>query len=139
MKKTATVLFTCLLAIASVAKGDTYKTLVGYRDSLKIPAGQTVLVVSSTSNLVIGVERPGKRPHQFRFGELEGGVVNRIRVSSSRNFNLLPTPSVHNPVPIAGPATLIMRTDGLLTLSVPEKRRRSSVTSSGTARRFVQN
>lgn len=139
MKTTLTVLFTSLMALASFAQGDTYRTLAGYKDSIEIPAGQTVLVVSATSRVVIGLERSGKYPQQFRFFEQQGNCLSGVNLSNYRSRNFLPTPSVNNPVPIAGPAKLILRTDGLVTLSLPDHRRTTTTTTGPTVRRFAKN
>ena len=140
MKTTLTVLFTSLIALASVAQGDTYRTLNGYKASVKIPAGQTAFIVSATSRVVLGVQNPGKREFQYRFERAENGFSYRLGDSASRTRNLLPTPSVHSPVPITGPATLVLRTSGLITLSIPQQTRRASTTtSSRSVRRFAKN
>ncbi len=140
MKTTLTVLFTTLLALASVAKGDSYRTLNGYQDSITIPAGQTALIVSATSEVVVGVTNPGRREFQYRFALGSNDFHTTRNITTRRNINLLPTPSFQNPVPIAGPAKLILRTSGLITLSLPEKRHRTSTTSSHNAvRRFAKN
>lgn len=141
MKTTLTVLFTSLMALASTAQGNSYVTLNGFRDSITIPAGQTALVVSASSRLVLGVTNPGKREFQYRFAESQGNqnFVSTFTSSQSRQLNFLPTPSFHNPVPIAGPATLTLRTSGLITISIPEQRRRSSTSSTRPVRRFAKN
>ena len=140
MKTTLTVLFTSLIALAPVALGETYKTLNGYKASFKIPADETVFVVSATSRVVLGVQNPGKREFQYRFERAENGFSYRLGDSASRTRNLLPTPSVNNPVPITGPATLVLRTSGLITLLVPEEVRRTSTTTSArSVRRFAKN
>ena len=138
MKTTLTILFTSWIALASLAQGDTYHTLNGYKTSVDIPAGQTAFVVSASSEVVIGVQNPGKREFQYRFARPQNGFSYRLG-QSRRNSNLLPTPSVHSPVPIAGPAKLILRTSGIVTLSLPEKVQRSSTTSSRSVRRFAKN
>jgi len=140
MKTTLTIMFTSLMALASVAQGDTYQTLAGYRDEVQIPAGQTAFVVSATSQVVLEVNRAGKRPLQFRFSDANNRNNFQVNLSSHRNRNLLPAPSVNNPVPIAGPAKLILRTTGLITFSVPEQSKRTSSTSTRkTVRRFAKN
>ncbi len=141
MKTTLTVLFTSLMALASSAQGDNYRTLNGYRDSVTIPAGQTALVVSVTSQVVLGVESSGKRELQYRFAEPQGSCQCQSTYTNyqNRRWNLLPNPSFQNPVPIAGPAKLVLRTSGLITLSIPEQRRRVSTSSTQAVRRFAKN
>lgn len=140
MKTTLTVLFTGMMALASVAQGDTYRTLAGYQDSVQIPAGQTAFLVSATSEVVLEVSRSGKRPLQFRFFDAKDSFTFIQNRSSARSRNRLPAPSVNNPVPIAGPAKLTLRTTGLITLSLPEQRTRTTSTSSrNVVRRFAKN
>ena len=140
MKTTLTVLFTSLMALASVAQGDTYHTLNGYRDSIQIPAGQTAFIVSATSQVVLGVQSSGKREFQYRFGTAQdNGIYQSTSHTRSQSRNLLSPPSVNNPVPIAGPAKLVLRTSGLITLSMPQQRRRSTTTSTRSVRRFAKN
>lgn len=140
MKTTLTVLFTSLMALASVALGDTYHTLNGYRATIQIPAGQTAFVVSATSEVVLGVGSSGKQEQQFRFASAYNTSDRRSNYSTYRNRNLFPTPSVNSPVPIAGPAKLVLRTSGMITLTMTEQQRRRSTTTSGrTVRRFAKN
>ena len=137
MKTTLTILFTSLIALASVAQGDTYRTLNGYQATIQIPDGETAFVVSATTGVVIGVQSAGKRELQYRFAEGKGSCVCQTSYSSYRNF--LPTPSIHSPVPIAGPAKLVIRTSGMITISLPEATRRATTTSSRSVRRFAKN
>ncbi|MGJ8725503.1 MAG: hypothetical protein ACSHYB_13170 [Roseibacillus sp.] len=141
MKTTLTVLFTSLIALASVAQGDTYRTLNGYQDSVQIPAGQTAFVVSATSRVVLGVESSGKRELQYRFADAQKSCRCESSYSTYRNRsqNLFPTPSVNSPVPIAGPAKLVLRSSGMLTISMPQTVRRASTSSSTSVRRFAKN
>ncbi|GHC43345.1 hypothetical protein [Roseibacillus persicicus] len=139
MKTTLTVLFTSLMALASFAQGDTYRTLTGYLDTIQVPSGQTAFVVSATSQVVLGVERSGEYPVQFRFAEPRHNCHCQSSYSSYRNRNLLPAPSMNNPVPIAGPAKLVLRTSGMITLSIPDQRRSSITTSGPAVRRFAKN
>ena len=138
MKTTLSILFTGLMAFASVAQGDTYQTLTGYRDSIKIPAGQTAFFVSASQRLILGVQKPGKRELLFRFEDATANFQLTVTNSNRRNLNFLPTPSIQHPVPIAGPATVILRTSGLATLSLPSKTRTYSTSSGPTVRRFAQ-
>ena len=139
MKTTLTVLFASLMTLTAFAQGDNYKTLSGYKDSIQIPAGQTAFVVSASSRVVIGVERPGKHPLQFKFLDPQTNCLNGITLTPDRGRDFLPNPSVNHPVPIAGPAKLILRTDGLITLTLPEVRRKTVTTSGVTVRRFAKN
>ena len=142
MKITLSLLFSSLMALAPLAQGDTYKTLAGYKDAIQIPAGQTALVVSASSRVVLGVERSGKSPLQFRFDEPQRTNFGTPVVSTRfRQQNFFPMPSLQNPVLIAGPVKLILRTDGLLTLSIPDQQRRTTSRNVGptVVRRFAKN
>ena len=143
MKTTLTVLFTSLIALASVAQGNSYRTLNGYKDAIEIKKGETAFIVTATARVVLGVQNPGKREFQYRFAEPESRSFYQSGYqsgsSSYRNRNLLPAPSVNSPVPIVGPAKLILRTSGMLTLMIPQEARRPATTSSRSVRRFAKN
>lgn len=137
MKTCLPVLFTTLLDFVSIARGDSYRTLVGYQDSIHVPAGQTAFVVNASSHVVLEVKKASQFPIQFRFAELKGhghcGFPSKIQ------RNVLPHPSAQSPVAIAGPAQLTLRTTGMLTLTLPEGRRRSVSSSTSPVRRYAVN
>ena len=141
MKITLSVLFTSFLTLASLAQAQSYCSLNGYLETIQVPAGQTFFVVGASSNVVLEIKSPGKtQGQQFRFRSEDRRSSYRL---SGQNFsNVLPTPSTHNPFPISGPAKLTLRTSGILTVLMPEQRRksfRSSTSSQGTVRRFASN
>ena len=142
MKTALSVLFTSLLALASLAQAQSYCSLNGYLKTIEIPAGQTFLVVSASSNLVLEIKDSGStQGQQFRFREESNYSSSRRRLGTT-TANFFPTPSIQNPIPIAGPAKLTLRTSGILTLSMPEARRanrRSSTSSRNAPRRFAAN
>lgn len=139
MKTIITALFTSMLVLASAAQGQNYQTLTGYLDTITIPAGQTALVVSASSNLVLEVQGSQDRyPLQFRFRDQDRDNCQWQFSSRSPRRNLLPTPSTQYPVPIAGPIKLTLRTGGMLTIVLSEQRTRpTSITSQSTVRRFA--
>lgn len=139
MKTIIAALFTSMLVLASTAQGQNYQTLTGYLDTITIPAGQTALVVSASSNLVLEVQGSEDRyPLQFRFRDQDRDNCQWQFSSRSPRRNLLPTPSTQHPVPIAGPVKLTLRTGGMLTMVLSEQRARpTSITSQSTVRRFA--
>lgn len=142
MRNTLLLLFTGLIALSSLSQGEEYQTLAGYNESITISAGQTVSVVSATSDLVLGVKRPSKSAQQFRFANQLQGGLQAGNVSRPIRRNVFPVPSVSNPILIAGPVKLTLRTSGLLTVYVsePEARRRASYSSATSGKKlFAQN
>lgn len=139
MKTIITVLFTSMLVLASAAQGQSYQTLTGYLDTLTIPAGQTALVVSVSSDVVLEVK--GSKDNygqQFRFRDEHRDDCQWQFSSRSQRRNLLPTPSTQNPIPIAGPIKLTLRTSGMVTIVLSEQRSRpTSITSQSSVRRFA--
>ncbi|MEM9079819.1 MAG: hypothetical protein AAGC74_03905 [Verrucomicrobiota bacterium] len=122
-------------------QADQHYTLTGYCDAVVIPAGQTAHIVSASNDLVLQIEKTGRRPVQFQFEQSNNcGTWGNIQ-TSSHSRPTLPAPSSHSPVPIAGPAKLSLRTTGILTLKViqPEVRRRTTTSSSYGPRRYAKN
>lgn len=137
MKTTLTVLFTSWMALVAPVQAESYQSLNGYLDTIDIPKGQTALIISASSRLVLGVQPHGGRPQQFRFAEPNPGLFFEISNTRSRR-NQFPTPSRDQPVYITGPAKLTLRTDGFLTVVLPTKRMdRGSSSAQPRVRRFV--
>lgn len=139
MKTTLTVLFTSWMALTALVQAESYQSLNGYLDTIEIPAGQTALIISVSSRVVLGVQSSGERAQQFRFADPDPSLFFQISSNRSRH-NLFPTPTRDKPIYIPGPAKLTLRTDGFLTLVLPEKRmNRNSSSTQPRVRRFVSN
>ena len=139
MKTILSVLFTSLLTIGAYAQSESYRTLSKVRDSITIPAGQTAFIVSSTSQVRLGVAHDCKREVQYSFEDSSVKSQFQITQRTYRNRLTLPQPSLQSPVPIAGPAVLTLRTSGIVTVSFPEKRRHASTSSnSNPVRRLAK-
>jgi hypothetical protein len=140
MKTTLTVLFTSWMALVAIVQGETYRSLNGYLDTVEIAAGETALIVSVTHNTVLGIKTKGEYPQQYRFASPKKSCHCHVVSGRRTRHNVFPTPSRDQPVYIAGPVTLTLRTAGFLTLVLPEERRRASTSSPVRAvRRFVSN
>lgn len=139
MKTTLTVLFTSWMALTALVQAESYQSLNGYLDTIDIPAGQTALIISASSRVVLEINERGTSPQQFRFEEPERGFFFEISSNRSRR-NMFPTPTRDHPVYIPGPAKLTLRTDGFLTIVLPESRMsKKSSSTQQRVRRFVSN
>ncbi|MDP0492288.1 MAG: hypothetical protein Q7Q71_14655 [Verrucomicrobiota bacterium JB023] len=130
MKTICSLFISFLITAAGLASAQEYGSLSGARDTVTVEEGQTVMIVAATEQTILEVKPRGRRPQQFEFYRPRHGVV----VSGRSQRLRLPVPTLSNPTPIAGPVTLTLRSDGLITFSIAEPIRRGFL-SSGTGPR----
>lgn len=117
MKRIATLTAVLLASLASLASADHFETLAGYGDSVTIPAGKAALVLFVAQTPTVQYDKQGRRPVQFRLGhtrrsERFGGDHYAYRPQVEKN------PSAQQPLALAGPATVSLRSPGLVSLRI---------------------
>lgn len=120
MKRITTLTAIALSLLSPLALADRFETLAGARDSIQIPAGQAALVLFVADAPTLQYQKKGKRPVQFQLGLTRpteakynypvGNSAYAARVESN--------PSSHRPLALAGPATVSLMTDGLVSIQV---------------------
>jgi hypothetical protein len=110
-----TITAAILTLLNSFAYADRFETLAGYRDRITLKKDETALVLFVTDTPIVQYQKTGKRPVQFQLGKTR-------RTESQYNYashaRVEKTPSSNQPLALAGPATLKLVTDGVVSLRV---------------------
>ena len=106
--------------LSPLASADHFETLAGYRDSIDVPAGSAALVLFVTDKPTVQYQKKGKRPVQFQLGLTRTNEVGYN--PNTRRYPYYPrverNPSSSQPLALAGPATVSLQTDGLVSLQI---------------------
>ena len=97
------------------ADADHFATLAGYRDSIRLEKGQAALVTFVADTPVLQYRKVGRPPVQIHLGNFLKKGRSKVEAHSRR---LAGTASAHDSLTLAGPATLQLMTDGLVSLRV---------------------
>lgn len=120
MKSATIVIIAIFTLLGAPASADQFETLAGYRDFIKVPAGETALVLFATDALVVQYQKQGKRPVQFRLGQLRcNNNYNDFVGYRLRSEN---RPSTSQPLALVGPAKISLMTDGVVSIRVVSSR-----------------
>ena len=119
-RTTLTAVFFTLLSTFGLA--DRFETLAGYRDSITLKEGQAALVLFVTDAPTVQYQKCGRRPVQFQLGPTRRSDAYSKR--SAYHARVSSNPSANQPLALAGPATVSLMTDGLVSIRVvgPEKK-----------------
>lgn len=109
-------LTTALLALLSpLAVADRFETLAGPRDTITIAEGEAALVLFVTQTPTVQYHKDGRRPVQFRLGATR-------RTDSYHSYSypaqVERNPSSKQPLALAGPATISLMNNGIVSLRV---------------------
>lgn len=113
MKRAALTLLSLTL-LATSARADKFETLAGFKDSVTIPAGHAAFVLFSTDNPTLQYKKKGRKAVQIRLGVSE--TASRHRTGYRRPVSN--KPSSKQPLALAGPATISLMTDGVISLKL---------------------
>ena len=114
---TLTAVFSLL---SSFAFADHFATLAGARDSITLKEGEAALITFVTDAPTVQYEKKGRRPVQMQLG-LTRQTESRYNFnvgSSAYPARVDSNPSANRPLALAGPATVKLMTDGVVSLRV---------------------
>jgi hypothetical protein len=114
MKRT-TLTALILTLLSSLAIADHFETLAGYRDSVTLKKGQAAIVLFVTDTPTVQYQKVGNRAVQFQLGisrRTESHYSSNYPARAERN------PSSSQPLALAGPATVKLMTDGVVSLRI---------------------
>ena len=120
MKRITTLTAVLLAFSSSLALADHFETLAGARDAISIPEGEAVLILFVADEPTLQYQKQGRRPVQFQLG-----LTRPTEARHNRNSGLYPyparverNPSKSQPLALAGPATISLMTDGLVSIQI---------------------
>ena len=113
--KLTTLTALILTLLSSLVFADHFETLAGYRDSVTLKKGQTAIVLFVTDTPTVQYQKVGNRAVQFQLG-----ISRRTESHHSSNYpaRVERNPSSSQPLALAGPATVKLMTDGVVSLRI---------------------
>jgi len=118
MKRTTTLTAIVFALLSPLALADYFETLAGYRDTITVPAGRAALILFVTDTPTVQYQKKGKRPVQFQLGLTRPSEVHHNHGRSAYAARVERNPSANQPLALAGPATVSLMTDGVVSVQV---------------------
>ena len=120
MKRITTLTAVFCSLFSSMAFADRFETLAGASDKVTIPAGQAALVLFVADTPTLQYTKRNKRPVQFQLGLTRPSEYRHNRNSGRYAYGarVERNPSTLQPMALSGPATLCLKTDGMVSLHI---------------------
>lgn len=106
-----------LTLLSSLTFADRYETLADYRDSITLKKGEAALVLFVTDTPTVQYQKRGKRPVQFQLGKTRR-AKSHLTFNHAYDARVEKNPSADQPLALAGPATVKLMTDGVVSIRV---------------------